>query len=95
MILNFALCTDDNFVVPALVCITSVFENNKSDECRVAVLTDGLSSDAKNKFQRLAQTYGQQIDILEIDSSRFDSMVTRGRYPVSMYYRFFTSGAFT
>ncbi|MDE6492040.1 MAG: glycosyltransferase family 8 protein, partial [Lactobacillus sp.] len=74
--------------VPALVCITSIFDNNKDDECVVTVLTEGLSERSVEKFRRLAEAYGQTVDIRAIDSSCFEAMVTRGRYPVSMYFRF-------
>ena len=29
--MNIALCADEKFTIPALVCITSIFENNKDD----------------------------------------------------------------
>lgn len=88
MKLSFALCTDENFVIPALVCITSIFENNKEDDCHVTILTEGLDTASKRKFDRLANFYTQKIDIVTIDSSVFDSMITRDRYPRSMYFRF-------
>lgn len=88
MRLSFALCTDENFVTPALVCITSIFENNMDDECHVTILTEGLDDTSIEKFNTLARCYNQTIDVIPIDSSIFDSMVTRGRYPRSMYFRF-------
>lgn len=86
--MNIALCTDENFSVPALVCITSVFENNKSERCNVYVLTDFLSPDVRAKFSKLAKVYGQSIDILSIDKQRFKDLTVNERFPISMYYRF-------
>ncbi len=86
--MNIALCTDENFTIPALVCITSIFENNKDAECHVYVLTDGISDKAREKFCRLATVYERKIDILTIDRHRFDGLTVSERYPVSMYYRF-------
>lgn len=88
MKLQFALCTDENFVIPALVSIVSIFENNMKDECVVTVLTEGVSESAMAKFDTLATKYNQKINVVRIDPSRFQNMVTRGRYPVSMYFRF-------
>lgn len=87
--LNIALCTDENFSIPALVCITSIFENNKDEDCHIYVLTDGLSNKVREKFEMLAAAYGQQIEVLTIDKHRFEGLIVSERYPVSMYYRFF------
>lgn len=86
--MNIALCTDENFSIPALVCITSILENNKNEDCHIYVLTDGLSNSALAKFSRLASVYNQKIDVLEIDNQRFDGLAVSERYPVSIYYRF-------
>lgn len=88
MTFQFAICTDENFVIPALVCITSIFENNKNHPCEVTVLTDGISDESTAKFNTLASFYNQKIVIIHISPTRFDNMVTRGRYPASMYFRF-------
>lgn len=86
--LNISLCTDDAFVMPALVCLTSVFENNAGLPYKITVLTQGLSAKAMCRFDQLAKAYGQAIDIVEIDSTRFEGLVEKERFPISMYYRF-------
>lgn len=86
--MNIALCTDENFSIPALVCITSIFENNKNEDSHVYVLTDGLSENARNKFSKLAELYCHKIEIIDIDRHRFDGLTVSERYPISMYYRF-------
>ena len=86
--INIAVCTDENFSIPALVCITSVFENNKEEECYVYVLNDGLSNNAIVKFEKLASEYKQQIIIKTIDKHRFDGLTVNERFPISMYYRY-------
>ncbi len=88
MTLNFALCTDENFVVPSLVCITSIFENNIDEECHVYVLTEGLSKAAYLKFEELATIYSQRIIVKTINSNRFEGLIEYGRFPLSMYFRF-------
>lgn len=86
--MNIALCTDENFSIPALVCITSVLENNKEEDCHIYVLTDGLSDKARDKFSKLSDIYGQKIDIMNIDKHIFDGLIVNERFPISMYYRF-------
>lgn len=86
--MNIALCTDENFSIPALVCITSILENNVEEECNIYILTDNLSVKAREKFDRLALLYHQTIRIIDIDKHCFDGLVVSERYPMSMYYRF-------
>ena len=49
MKINIALCSDDNYSIPCLVCITSIFENNKDESCNVTVLTNGLKKKYRKK----------------------------------------------
>lgn len=86
--MNISLCTDENFVIPALVCLTSIFENNKGEVVKVYVLTDSISEHSRNKFSMLSKYYGQEIQILVIDKKYFDGLTVNERFPVSMYYRF-------
>lgn len=86
--MDIALCTDENFSIPALTCIISIFENNKEEECNIYILTDGLSVKAREKFNRLSTLYGQRIEVLNIDKHSFDNLTVSERYPISMYYRF-------
>lgn len=88
MKLNFALCTDENFVVPALVCITSIFEANISQECHITILTEGLSDKSVYKFRQLSKIYKRTINIVRIEKDRFKNLISYGRYPTSMYFRF-------
>ena len=82
MTLNFALCTDENFVIPSLVCITSIFENNIDEECHVYILTEGLSKAAYLKFEELATIYSQSIIIKTINSNQFKGLIEYGRLPL-------------
>lgn len=85
---DIALCTDENFVIPALVCLTSIFENNKDLQCRVILLTDGITLQSREKFIRLAALYNCEIIIKKIDQTHFCDLKVIDRYPKSMYYRF-------
>lgn len=86
--MNISLCTDENFVIPALVCLISLFENNKAKAVKAYILTDGISGCSRKKFSMLAKCYGQEIQVLDIDKHYFDGLTVNERFPVSMYYRF-------
>ena len=61
--MNFAISLDNNYVMPCLALITSIFENNRQNDCRIYLLTDGLTDENVSKFDRLANIYKQQIII--------------------------------
>lgn len=86
--LNFALCTDDNYTIPCIVTVISILENNKKQECNIYILTDSLKEDNRNKFQKIAEKYNQKIIIFDIDINSYSNLKVRSRYPKSMYYRF-------
>ena len=86
--MDIALCTDEHFAIPALVCITSILENNQEEICHITVLTSGLSISTVNKFSDLAKYYEREISIKTIDQSYFKGMITHNRYPLPMYFRF-------
>lgn len=88
MNINLALCCDDKFVMPVLVCLTSIFENNKKYGFRVYIITAGITKQNKEKFEHLAKIYHQCILVKNIDSSRFAVLPSRDRYVVATYYRF-------
>ena len=86
--MNIALCTDDKYAFPCGVCITSILENNKNEECNIYILTEGLSESTKAKFKALERTYNQTITILTIDARDFDELKRSNRFPKSIYFRF-------
>lgn len=86
--MNIALCCDDNFVMPALVCLTSIFENNKDEDVYAYILTDGISDKSRGKIEKLSKVYAKPISIMKIDRHVFDGLIASVRFPVSMYYRF-------
>lgn len=88
MIINLVLCCDDKFVMPTLVCLTSVFENNKRHSFVVYIVTAGISKQNEEKIHRLSATYNHTILITRIDTARFTGLRARGRLVVATYYRF-------
>lgn len=88
MTMNIALCTDEKYSFPCGVCITSILENNKEEECRIYILTDGLKPKTIEKFKRLKEKYRQKIEIINIDDQLFNGLKVCNRFPKSIYYRF-------
>ena len=86
--MNIALCTDEKYSFPCGVCITSILENNKEEECNIYILTTGLKPKTRQKFIELEEKYQQHIEIKIIDSKIFDNLKICDRFPKSIYFRF-------
>ena len=86
--MNIVLCTDENYAMPCGVCITSIFENNREEDCNIFVLTKGLEKNTIEHFEQLAANYKQKINIVNIDSSIFDGLKVSNRFREAIYYRF-------
>lgn len=86
--MNIALCTDEKYAFPCGVCITSILENNKDEECNIYILTSGLTNKTTRKFNELSKCYNQNIEIITIDNNSFNNLKVCDRFPISIYYRF-------
>ena len=89
--MNLAISLDNRYVMPCLALITSVFENNRQNPCRVYLLTDGLAPDNISKFDRLAAIYSQQIVVKTVPSQLYDRLPFYKRYTFAAYNRFIIS----
>lgn len=88
MTIHAAFGSDDSYVIPTLVAITSLFENNRDCNCNVYVVSPGMSESSIDKFRKLSMAYSQPITILNIHEELLYGLVERGRFPLAMYYRF-------
>ena len=86
--MNIALCTDDNYANHCAVCVTSILENNKSEECHIYVLTEGLTEENVNKFKYLEDYYHQKIDVKNMETNTVGDLQVSYRFPRSIYFRF-------
>ena len=86
--MNIALCTDENFVIPCLTCITSILEHNRNEVCGIYVLTEGITETSSNKFCRLSAIYNTPIHVVTIDVNEYKSLKVVEPFPMSMYFRF-------
>ena len=41
--MNIVLCTDDRYASHATICVTSILENNKGENCYIYILTEDLN----------------------------------------------------
>ena len=82
------LCTDERYSMPCGICLTSIFENNKTVKVHVYILTNGLSLRTKVKYNECAEFYNQQVDIIEIKDDAFDLYPVTEHFQKSIYYRF-------
>ena len=86
--MNIALCTDEKYSFPCGVCITSILENNKEEECNIYILTEGLEPQTIEKFRSLERKYNQRIIIKRVNSNIFSNLKVCNRFPKSIYFRF-------
>ena len=86
--MNIALCTDDRYANHCAICITSILENNKLEDCHIYVMTEGLSDENLKKFHYLEKYYKKPVEVKVIDGKIFEGLQVTGRLPQSMYFRF-------
>lgn len=88
--MNIALCTDNNYVMPCMITIASFLHNHRNDRCKVFVLTTsgGVCLENIKKFKKLGDILGQEVVIKEISSSTVSGLTESNRFPKSIYFRF-------
>lgn len=89
MEMNIALCCDDRFAIPAMVCLISVFKNNTMHKIHAYILTKSLTQGNIGKFKRLSETYQQEISVRVVNDDRFDAFnISNNRYSKETFFRF-------
>lgn len=85
--------TDDGYVQHAMALLCSLFENNKSHEIIVHVLTGNLSRDKEDAINALAMRYNSKCLFYHIDNSLLEGVKFRKNRPLSYaaYYRLLLS----
>ncbi len=86
--MNFAISLDNNYVMPCLALVTSIFENNKAHDCKVYLLTDGLTDEHASRFERLKEIYHQDIFIKTLNTDLYQGLPFYKRYTFATYNRF-------
>lgn len=86
--MNIAFCFDNNYALGYLVTMISLFENNKSENIKVYLITPGLSDDVQSKFKKLAQLYNQTIVVKNMDEHLFDGLPMVKPFGKATYFRY-------
>lgn len=86
--IEICLCADDRYMMPAGVCITSIFENNKDEKVRVHLITEGISKENEKKLRKTAERYQQQVEIHRVDAEIFNDFPTTSQFSKAIYLRY-------
>lgn len=88
--INIAFATDDNYVMPTCVAMTSLFENNPEEIAIYLLSIKGhLSTQSKSSLQQVADRYHQSITFTDVTEQQFDGLPIL-RHGLSSYLRLFT-----
>lgn len=92
--LNIVLTTDDNYIVPTMITISSILSSANVDvKFNVYILcAKELSQDGRRQIISVEDKYGQAIiTFLEIDDKKLSWALTTAYIPVASYYRLYIS----
>ncbi len=84
--MNFLFACDTNYALPLTVCLTSLFENNKSEKITVFILFSFLTENQKNILINLANYYKQDLSLIKVSEFYFKDAPTL-RWSKEAYYR--------
>lgn len=89
--MDIVSCTDNNYVMPLGVAITSLFENNEDEKITVHVITNNVSESGIENLKQIANNYSQQILFYTISSELLEHLPVRksGYLTNSAYIRIF------
>ena len=88
-VIPIAMATDNNYVYPTLVSVTSILENkNKDTKVNFHIMLSGkVTGENKEKFKKLIKHYPDcSIDLIDM-GDRFSSARTLGHITTPTYYR--------
>ena len=84
------MATDNNYVYPTLVSMTSIVENKKEDSYPKfhLMLSGSISDENKQRFEKFEKIYGNQncsVELIDMKDKFKDAY--RSRWEIAMYYR--------
>lgn len=87
--MNILCAADDNYIPYCGIMLTSLFESNNASEFHVFLLTESLSAESSRDMMRLADSYGQKIQIVVVEPEALKDCPIRKKDHVSIatYYR--------
>ncbi len=93
-VVNIVLTTDDNYIIPTIVTISSILSSANADEkFHIYILcAKELSRAGRKQITGIEEKYRQvSVTFLEIDSAKLNLAVTTAYIPVASYYRLYIS----
>lgn len=85
--MNIVCCTDNNYVIPCGVLITSVCENNSSEDIKIYILTEGISLENQERLKAVVAKYGKQIEFYTVDKKAFANCPISRHITLATYFR--------
>lgn len=86
--INICMITDNNYVIPTAVAMTSAIENkNKSSHYHFYLLLNNVSDDNKNKLLELKRN-NVSIDFIEVNNDKYSSIMVKTHVPTSALLKF-------
>ena len=96
--IDIVCSTDDNYIMPTGVMLTSLFENNKGINVNIHLLHGGLTDDHIEQITHQVNIYGQNIIFYSMDDNLFSDFPIGKSYQtdhvgssMATYYRLFLS----
>ena len=96
--IDIVCSTDDNYIMPTGVMLTSLFENNKDINVNIHLLHGGLTDDHIEQITHQVNIYGQNIIFYRMDDNLFSDFPIGKSYQtdhvgssMATYYRLFLS----
>lgn len=94
--IDIVCSTDDNYIMPTGVMLTSLFENNKGININVHLLHGGLTNEHIKQITHQVSIYGQNIKFYRMDDCLFSDFPIGKSYQtdhvgssMATYYRLF------
>lgn len=87
--MDIVCCIDNNFTIPCGVLMTSILENNRTENIIFHIITNDLSNTNASSLQQIATQYNSSINIYRIDDSILqDCPVRQGDHvSIATYFR--------
>ena len=84
--MNILYTTDQKYIMPLTVSLTSLFENNKEEKIDVYIFHSILLEKQIKILSELAESYRQSVHMTLIDEHYFDNAPTYNKWSKEAYY---------
>ena len=85
--MDIVCCTDNNYVIPCGVLITSICVNNPNEKITVHILTEGISDENQDILRSVTANYNQEIIFHKVDKAVFSNCPISRHITLATYFR--------